>query len=100
MPLSRNRLVITAAVALSVAVGVANVSGIGPAVVARLNAPLGDAVLAASLGGAAPAAGDAGQVQSPVTAPVPLEDARARWFALVYEGRNFDLEQSWEPTHP
>ena len=29
-----------------------------------------------------------------------LEEARARWFALVYEGRNFEAGPDWEPAHP
>ena len=109
--LRHKKAVVLATVALSVAMGVVNASGVGPALLAHLNAPLGGAVTEAGLVGGVPAARDVGQPEAaappaavealgPEEAAVALEEARARWFALVYEGRNFDPGPAWEPAHP
>jgi hypothetical protein len=96
----RTRLV--SAVVLSFALGVISASGVGALMGAGPNAPVSSTVTQAGLVGDLPRAGDVQRLQAPPTDPavvtVPAEEAsltlderRARWFALVYEGRNFDV---------
>jgi hypothetical protein len=108
----RNRTTLLAAVVLSVALGVVNASGVGPALLARLDVPLGGSVTEAGLVGDNRTAGDAGGVQEAATGRsvetarpqetgITLEEARARWFELIYEGRNFDAGPAWQSArHP
>ena len=103
----RARLV--AAAVLSFALGVISASGVGALMGAGLNAHPSSAVTEAGLIGDGPSAGDMERLQAPTdptVATVPAEEAsltlderRARWFALVYEGRNFDVSD-WPGRHP
>jgi hypothetical protein len=91
-----------AAVVLSFALGAISASGVRDLMGTGLNTPLHGAVTAAGLVGGGPAASDVERLQAPATDPalatVPaqeesltLDERRARWFELVYEGRNFEV---------
>ena len=91
-----------AAVVLSFALGVISASGVRALMGTGLNAPLRSAATEAGLVGDGPRAGDVERLQVPPTGPevvtVPaeeesltLDERRARWYSLVYEGRNFDV---------
>jgi len=96
----RTRLV--ASVVLSFALGAISASGVGALMGAGLNAPSSSAVTEAGLVGDGPKAGDVERLQTTPTDPLvatgpeedeslTLEERRARWYTLVYEGRNFDV---------
>jgi hypothetical protein len=102
---------VIASVVLTVAIWIVSASGVAPGLVARLSAPLGNSAMQATLVSDGPTAGEVGTAQAPATGPAvgmvrpeeastTLEEKRAHWFQLIYEGRNFDPGPQWDPVHP
>ena len=103
------RVRLVASVVLSFALGVISASAVGALMGAGLKAPPGSAVTEAGLVGDGPRAGDVERLQAPTGPAVAtvsaeeesltLDERRARWFTLVYEGRNFDVVEG-PARHP
>src|SRR5262245_50322624 len=106
--LQKKLTVVIAAVVLSLTLGLMSASGLGSALLARLQAA-GGAVTEPSMAGGSSTTGDVGRAQAAVKSAepastdaeptIPLEEARARWFNLIYEGRTFEVSES-PPRHP
>jgi hypothetical protein len=105
----RSRSLILASVGLSVAVLGVTAAGVGPALLASLGMPMDGTTMEARIIGGVPAGVQSGPALEPSTAAkmvrldddeLSLEEKRARWFELVYQGQKFEAELPWEPTHP
>jgi hypothetical protein len=107
--LQKKLTVVIAAVVLSLTLGLVSASGLGPALLARLQAPAGGAVTEPGMAGGSSTTGDVGRAQAAVKPAepastdeeptIPLEERRARWFNLIYEGRTFEVSEG-PPRHP